>query len=139
MASKSTSLSVNKKSYMAYIPAAVIAVGIAVASLIERPQDLLDIHTSDKVLHGLMYTILTLSVMAGVYRTRSESVRACLWVIVAVTGYGALMEWLQYACTETRSGEWLDIAADLAGAIAGVAVAVIIERVWRKTTHTTSH
>lgn len=131
-------MSLAGKPYTAYIPAAVTAVGIAVVSLIERPQDLLDIHTSDKILHGLMYTILTLTVMAGVYSNRHEGVRTSLWVIAAVTAYGALMEWMQYACTETRSGEWLDIVADLAGAVAGVAVSVIIAWIWRKTTHTTS-
>lgn len=126
------------KSYLVYIPAVVTAVGIAVVSLIERPQDLIHLHTSDIVLHGLMYTLLTLTVTAGVVSNRQEGMRAYLWVTTAVTAYGALMEWLQYACTETRSGEWLDIVADLVGAVTGVIVTAIIVRICRKTIHTTS-
>lgn len=137
--SKSTSLIAPDKSYIAYLPAVALAMAIAVVSLIERPQDLMDIHASDKVLHGLMYALLALCAMVGAVVNRHSRWRDYIAVVAVVTLYGALMEWMQYACTQTRSGEWLDIVADLVGAVLGVVVVGLADWAWRKVTHTTSH
>ncbi|MBR1878912.1 MAG: VanZ family protein [Paludibacteraceae bacterium] len=125
------------KSYTAYIPAVVMAAGIAVVSLIERPQEILDIRASDKVLHGLMYALLGLAAMWGAFQNGHSRWHAFVAVIAVVTVYGGCMEWMQYACTETRSGEWADVAADLAGAIAGTGVAGAGRWLWKKHIHTT--
>ncbi len=124
------------KSYTAYIPAVVVAAGIAVASLIERPQEILDLHASDKVLHGLMYALLGLAAMWGALYNGQSRWLAFIAVAAVVTVYGGCLEWMQYACTETRSGEWADVAADMAGAIAGVALAGAGRWLWKRHTHT---
>jgi len=137
--SKSTSPIASNKSYMAYVPAVVVAAGIAVLSLIERPDRIMVVHASDKVLHGLMYALWAVTVMIGVWCNGHRRWSAYVAVIVFVTAYGALMEWLQYACTVSRSGEWLDIVADLAGAMVGVGVTSLGLLLWqRRNTSTTS-
>lgn len=115
-----------KKSHMAYIPAVVVAVGIAVLSLMERPDRIMVVHASDKVLHGLMYALWAVTVMLGACVNGHRRWSAFLAVTIFVTAYGALMEYLQYACTVSRSGEWLDILADFVGAIIGVALVALI-------------
>lgn len=136
--SKSTSLIATLKSYMAYVPAVLLTVGIAVLSLWENPHVPHSLQVSDKVMHGLMYTMLAVAWMAPV-ANRRPTVLAGTVVCLAVTFYGALLEWLQHTCTTTRSGEWLDVAADWAGAALGVVVTGLVCWLWRKHTHTTSH
>ena len=137
--SKSTSPIATKKSYIAYIPAVVVAAGIAVLSLIERPDRIMVVHASDKVLHGLMYALWAVTVMVGAWCNGHRRWSAYAAVTMFVTAYGALMEWLQYACTVSRSGEWLDIVADLVGALVGVGVTALCSLIWqRRNTSTTS-
>jgi len=68
---KSISPIENKHSYMAYIPAVVLTVGIAVLSLWERPYlppPVLSL--GDKVLHGMMYTVLAAAWMMPVINAK---------------------------------------------------------------------
>lgn len=122
---------------MAYIPAAVLAVGIAVVSLIENPHIPSDIRLSDKAMHALMYALLALSLAAALFRNRHAAWRTALLSILGTTLYGALLELLQATCTRTRSGEWLDVLADLIGALAGFIVVWIVTLCFHRT-HTTS-
>ena len=49
-------------------------------------------------------------------------------VSVSETLYGGLLELLQYACTLTRSGEWIDFLADFLGALIGVLLMILFQR-----------
>ena len=82
------------------------------------------VSVSDKLMHGVMYLLLAISWMIPVRRP--------VWVCVAVTLYGALLELLQYACTLTRSGEWLDLLADFLGALIGVLSMILFQRLHEK-------
>lgn len=82
------------------------------------------VSVSDKLMHGVMYLLLAVSWMIPVRRP--------VWVCVAVTLYGALLELLQYACTLTRSGEWMDILADFLGALIGVLLMILFQRLHEK-------
>lgn len=118
---------------MAFIPAVLITVGIAIVSLIESPYVPQELSTKDKLLHGLMYTFLAIAWMIPVDRSTQQSVfsiqlLAGIIVGISVTLYGALMEILQHYCTVTRSGEWQDILADFIGAIVGVLIIIL----WRR-------
>ena len=134
-----TSPIVTNQSYMAYVPAVLLAAGIAVVSLMENPHVPDSVRLGDKMLHGLMYALLGICAMWGALFNGHDRWPVYVAVAVAVTVYGGVMEWLQYACTETRSGEWLDVAADLAGGITGIAVAGLSYWLWKKRTHTTLH
>lgn len=110
---------IARKSYMTYLPAVLLTVGIAILSLTESTH-MPSVSLNDKVMHGLLYTLLAVSWMIPVRRP--------VWVCVGVTVYGALLELLQHYCTLTRSGEWLDVLADFIGAIIGVLIVIV----WRR-------
>ena len=106
------------KSYITYLPAVIIAVGIAIMSLTEST-NMPSVKLNDKLLHGLMYLALTLA--------SAIPTKRYVGVLVAVTLYGALMELLQHYCTLTRSGDLLDLLADFIGAIIGVVCVSLIK------------
>lgn len=119
MEPKYTSPIVAKKSYLAFIPAVLVAAGIAVASLWEYPIVPNELMGSDKVLHGLMYALLSATLMGAFVFIRRARISMYVYVIIACTCYGALMEVLQRFCTFYRTGEMADIYADSLGAIIG--------------------
>jgi len=72
----------------------------------------------DKVIHMLLYFILSLTILASLIRSdkRKKSFHMLItfsWVI----SYGLLMEVLQFYLTQTRSAEILDILANITGCI----------------------
>jgi len=115
-----------------YIPAVLIAVGIAVLSLWEQPQIPPAMTMNDKLAHGLLYALLAISMMVGVKRDARMRVRTYLYVCALATSYGALMEILQRFCTLTRSGEMMDLYADAIGALIGVIIVAILSIINRK-------
>lgn len=82
------------------------------------------VSVSDKLMHGVMYLLLAVSWMIPVRRP--------VWVCLAVTLYGGVLELLQYACTLTRSGEWMDLLADFLGALLGVLLMILFQRLHEK-------
>lgn len=112
---------------MAYMPAVLVAAGIAVLSLWENPQLPKEVAGRDGVLHGLMYCALALSLMAPVSKRWPSRALPYVYVWLASTAYGALMEVLQRYCTLTRTGAMDDIYANLTGALLGV----LLIAVWR--------
>ena len=123
---KSTCPIVLKKSYMAYVPAILMTVGIAVVSLWEAPHLPREVAMHDKMMHGLMYTVLAVSWMVPVVKSQitnhKSQITNYLIVVFGVTAYGALMEVLQRYCMLTRSGEMADLLADFIGALIGVII-----------------
>ena len=113
----------NKKFYMAFIPAVLLTVGIAIISLMESSYVPQVMSAKDKLIHGVMYALLAIS-----WAVPLADKKASLWVLLSVIGYGALMEVLQRLCTLTRSGEMADLYADAIGA----AIGIILVIVWRR-------
>jgi len=117
---------VLKKSYMAYVPAVLMTVGIAVVSLWEAPHLPREVAMHDKIMHGLMYTVLAVCWAVPLTLKRPQTIsnylKPAICVCLCVTAYGALMEVLQRYCTLTRSGEMADVLADFIGALLGVAL-----------------
>ena len=128
MVRKSTSPIATDKSYrIAYVPAVLVTAGIAVLSLWENPQVPHAMQMSDKLAHGLLYTVLAVAWMAPLAKNGCRIGTACaLWA--AVTAYGGLMELLQHYCTRTRSGDWADLCADAVGALAGVIIVFLLKK-----------
>ena len=111
------------------MPAVLLTVGIAVISLWEAPHLPPPVMSlGDKVLHGLMYTVLAIAWMIPVSRRAPKRWPLYVYVCLAVTAYGALMEVLQRFCTLTRSGEWMDLLADFLGALLGVLIMILFLR-----------
>lgn len=106
--------------WLVYLPAAFVAVIIAVLSLMENPQGLLPVTTSDKISHGIAYGLLALSLVFAMEYKCPSAIRHYVFVLILTIGYGGLMECLQYLCTTTRTAEWSDLGADTLGAIIGL-------------------
>ena len=109
---------------MAFMPAVILTAGIAVISLWENPQVPRELATSDKLMHGLMYTFLAIAWMAAIAKSQiinlKSQIKYSVIVCLSITVFGALLELLQHYCTVTRSGEMMDILADFIGALIGV-------------------
>ncbi len=112
---------------MAFVPAALVAAGIAVLSLIEQPTVTPPIPVNDKFAHGLMYAVLAVALLIPLFRLPVKRYKSILLTVFATTAYGLLMEALQRFCTLTRSGSMTDLLADLVGALVGVTIVLI----WR--------
>ncbi len=112
---------VRNKSYMNYLPAALLTVGVAIMSLTESSY-MPSVSLNDKLLHGAMYACLAAAWELAIKRPA--------WIIVGVTLYGALLELLQHYCTQTRSGEWFDLLADFLGATIAVILIVLWQRLF---------
>ena len=113
---------------MAYLPAVLLTVGIAVLSLMESPYVPQSLSGKDKLLHGAMYACLAVAWIVPMVRQRfgAPSLARFFFVWLSVTAFGALMEVLQRYCTLTRSGEMADLYADAIGAMVGLAIAALI-------------
>ena len=108
-----------------WMPAVLVAAGIAVLSLWENPRMPSSLSMSDKVLHGAMYFVLAVAWLVPLGARLRGRVMPYIYVWLGATGYGALMEVLQRYCTLSRSGEMADLYADTVGALVGVAIAVV--------------
>ncbi len=120
------------KHYRLYLPALLVAVVIAVLSLMENPQITLLEQYGDKFWHTMMYVGLALVLTGGLIADdrRSWGYAVISWVVSM--GYGGLMELLQEWCTISRRGDWYDWYADMLGAFAGVVLAYIGYWIWKK-------
>lgn len=119
---------VNKKSYMAFLPAVLVAAGIAILSLWENPRVPESMEMNDKLAHLLMYVVLAIALMAAFVSIRRTSLFVYSSVWGLVTAYGALIEVLQRFCTLTRSGEMADLYADAIGALIGILLVFLWHR-----------
>lgn len=119
---------------MAFMPAVIVAAGIAVLSLTEANQ-IPSVHVNDKLMHGVMYLFLAGALMgAFVYIGRTRTSYYLLTCALA-TLYGAMMELLQRFCTLTRSGDITDLLADFLGTLVGICIVFAITSLLKKSKH----
>ena len=118
----------KRHKWLSFMPAVLVAAGIAVLSLWEQPAVPMKIVLNDKLVHGVMYAVLAISLMAAfvfIGRTRAKHyVLVCAYA----TLYGLLMEALQRFCTFSRSGEMADLIADFIGALIGIVLVALWQR-----------
>lgn len=116
----------------------VCSVAILYLTLVPKPlpeNDLGLIPGLDKVVHGIMFMGLSLCIMldmaerdrrrGDIYRPRYK--RAVI-VTLIVTACGGAIELCQSAMQIGRSGDWVDLLADAAGALTGAMVAIRLLR-----------
>ncbi len=109
-----------------YVPAILIALGIAVASLWENPQLPKVIATRDLWIHGVMYAVLALALMIPVAKQFPARALPYIYVCAGTIAYGALIEILQRFCTLSRTGTMADLYADALGALIAVSLVALI-------------
>ena len=112
------------------MPAVVVAVAIALLSLWEHPTlPPLVLRWSDKTWHTLMYVVQAVALLLPVAALGGAKQKGIwvryVWAWVLTVGYGGLMEVLQATCTRTRTGDWMDLVADIIGASIGLILVAI--------------
>ena len=92
----------------------------------ETPLD--DVAFIDKWTHMVMYGG-TCSVIWIEYVRHHNAInkwKLFLWALLAPILMGGIIEIVQEKCTATRSGEWLDFAADSVGVLIGAGIGVAL-------------
>jgi VanZ family protein len=117
--------SLQKYSRFAFFPAFVWSLFILLVSWtvagINLPEKLLDLISTDKLAHFVIYALLTVFFLLGFWIKGRQIIFYPLGLIVIISGslYGVLMEILQYYFFPGRFFEILDIVANISGAFAG--------------------
>ena len=93
-----------------YLLGGLMLLGVAVVSLMPAPS----VGVSDKLSHLLTYFVL-----GGWFGLLAANRVVLGWTIVALVGYGMLLELLQ-GMTAYRYAEWGDVLANSVGVIAGI-------------------
>lgn len=92
----------------------LITISIFILSLFRLPQTGIQlIHNMDKVQHCLAYFILTLSWLFTFYKTPTKKYIIILLCIIL----GIIIEILQYALTNYRTGDYIDVIANSIGVL----------------------
>ncbi|MBR1632062.1 MAG: VanZ family protein [Paludibacteraceae bacterium] len=111
------------------LPSIIVAAMIAVVCLVDlhgAEQQLPTFEGMDKLVHALMFAVLTLALAFDLRQTRWR--RSAPGLLIPPAVYGALIEVLQATLTDVRSGDWLDWIADIAGALTAFGALLLYDR-----------
>ena len=104
-------------------------------SLFTPPKtELANVRSIDKWAHLLMYGSLAFVLWMEDWRVRkaSPSMPRALALYIGPVAMSGLIELAQAYCTTDRSGDWLDLAANAIGALAGIVLSGMLTRKMRK-------
>ena len=104
-------------------------------SLFTPPKtELANVRFIDKWAHLLMYGSLAFVLWMEDWRGRkaSPSMPRALALYIGPVAMSGLIELAQAYCTTDRSGDWLDLAANAIGALAGIVLSGMLTRKMRK-------
>ena len=104
-------------------------------SLFTPPKtELANVRFIDKWAHLLMYGSLAFVLWMEDWRVRkaSPSTPRALALYIGPVAMSGLIELAQAYCTTDRSGDWLDLAANAIGALAGIVLSGMLTRKMRK-------
>jgi len=107
----------NKHIWKTYIPASLWFLLILIGSL-SPSNNIPDIQVSDKLIHAVFYGIFAFLLFLAVdQQNKKPNTLVSRWRAVLIIGFsaGILVELIQVYLTESRSGEWLDIIANVLG------------------------
>lgn len=98
----------------AYLISILLTISISWLSL--SPLEKYNIHfsTSDKILHALAYTILTLSWVFSIKKAHKSNMLK-IKIGLAICLFGIIIEVLQSNITTYRTGDYLDVLANTIG------------------------
>lgn len=104
-------------------------------SLFTPPKtELANVRFIDKWAHLLMYGSLAFVLWMEDWRARKAfpSMPRTLALYIGPVSMSGLIELAQAYCTTDRSGDWLDLAANAIGALAGIVLSGMLTRKMRK-------
>lgn len=89
---------------------------------------------ADKWTHMVMYGGLSLCIWGEYLRSHKffDGRRLLLFGILLPILFGGALELAQAYLTTTRSGEWLDLAADAIGTVIGAVIAFLAYKSWSR-------
>lgn len=116
-----------------YWKPAIIAVVILYASITPANNlskvDLFNIQHIDKIIHLVLYFVLSVTLYASLQRNRysknSQNIVLTLFITIL---YGLLMESFQYLFTTDRSPEIFDALANTIGSVLGISVFPLLRK-----------
>jgi hypothetical protein len=127
-----------KEFVLGYWRTAVVAVLILVFTLRQVPPELshkfvlFQIPHFDKAVHFFMFMLMAMATAHDFVFRKKENVlnvnALLLYAVALPTVYGGVIELIQQYCTVSRTGDWLDLAADFLGAAVYAAFAVAYNR-----------
>lgn len=87
------------------------------------------IKNMDKIMHFLMYFLLSISFLSSLHRNMQlRNTEKFILAFVFVFSYGLLMEVFQYYFTVDRSAEFLDLIANTSGCLFGILSFPILDK-----------
>ena len=123
-----------KEFVLGYWRTAVVAVLILVLTMRPEPAKLahdfflFKIPHFDKAVHFFMFMLMAMATAHDFVFRKKENVlnvnALLLYAVALPTVYGGVIELIQQYCTVSRTGDWLDLAADFLGAAVYAAFAV---------------
>ncbi|EAR13500.1 hypothetical protein PI23P_03362 [Polaribacter irgensii 23-P] len=96
--------------------ALIVSVGILYLSLIKIPiHESIQIKHLDKLQHGVAYATLCITWLIALQKKQKKYAIALCCIL-----FGMIIEVLQYAITNYRTGDYLDVAANSLGVLLGL-------------------
>ena len=119
--------------FLRYLPSVLFGLFILVVSVVpidfqETPSILL-FPGFDKLVHAGMYAVLVFLLLIEILRGHGVTWFTISGIPSLVFVYSVLIEIIQHYLISSRSGEVLDIAANLGGTVAGVLAALLFHRI----------
>ncbi|SDT91662.1 VanZ like family protein [Polaribacter sp. Hel1_33_78] len=109
-----------------FIIAFVTTIIIVCLSLIRVPNAPIKLTFTniDKIFHGFAYFMLALSWLIAYYKKPNKK----YWIVILCIVFGIIIELLQSKITLYRSGDYLDVIANSAGALSALLIFNIISK-----------
>lgn len=115
----------------------LVALVITILSTIPIPEvkPLEGVPLIDKWVHFVMYASMSIAMWIDQRNCHQPLLLSFyLWMLILPSCLGGIMELVQAYLTTCRSGEWLDVIADVIGAVIGTAGCFIISLIWNRKT-----
>lgn len=84
---------------------------------------------ADKILHACFYCVFTVLLTKDYLRINPMKWSNIAFLLLGILIYSIIIEMIQLFLTNYRSGEVLDVAANLGGIVSGAALVIIYRRI----------
>lgn len=116
-----------------YISGIIFGVIIFIMSVLPMNADgvggLFTFPGADKVIHATIYGAFTVLLIRGYLRSNPMSWKKITYLLLAILIYSIIIEMIQLFLTSYRTGEVLDVLANMVGILLGAAVVIIYRKV----------